>query len=213
MTRCVPRHGSVAGRIRPDERRVHAAAHLVARHHSAGVAGDRGFVSDPVRARAWNPSRCRRCSACRSVSKSITSSIYHAIHGYPSDIGLASTYAVALLVITSLCVCPDNLRLIGRHGSALCHRTGKGFPPAGACDLGRWRYVTPAAFLIFIALLARFCRFSCCCGRRSSRFYSVPSLDALKHLSLDSYRHCSQPIRRSAPRSGTVFFWRLAAPR
>ena len=33
-----------------------------------------------------------------------TSAIYDAIHKYPSEVGLASAYAVTLLVITSVCI-------------------------------------------------------------------------------------------------------------
>jgi len=49
-----------------------------------------------------------------------TSAIYDAIHAYPSEIGLASAYGVALLVITSLCVLL-NLRIVDAR-KALAHQ-------------------------------------------------------------------------------------------
>src|SRR6202161_2595417 len=76
-----------------------------------------------------------------------TSAIYDAIHAYPSEIGLASAYGVALLVITSLGVFL-NLRIIGR-GRRYATVTGKGFRPR-VMRIGRWRYVTAALFLIYV---------------------------------------------------------------
>ena len=113
-----------------------------------------------------------------------TSAIYDAIHAYPSEIGLASAYGVALLVITSLCVFL-NLRIVGR-GSRYATVTGKGFRPR-VMRIGRWRYVTAAIFLIYVALVVVL-PFLVLLWSSLQRFYSVPTIAALKNLTLDSYR-------------------------
>jgi iron(III) transport system permease protein len=73
-----------------------------------------------------------------------TSSIYDAIHRYPSDIGLASAYAVALLAITSGGIYWQS-RLSGQS-QRYSTVTGKGFRPR-VMDLGRWRSLTAAFFI------------------------------------------------------------------
>jgi iron(III) transport system permease protein len=113
-----------------------------------------------------------------------TSAIYDAIHAYPSEIGLASAYGVALLVITSLCVFL-NLRIVGR-GSRYATVTGKGFRPR-VMRIGRWRYVTVAVFLLYVALVVVL-PFLVLLWSSLQRFYSVPTVAALKNLTLDSYR-------------------------
>ena len=57
-----------------------------------------------------------------------TSSIYQAIHHYPSQVGLASAYAVTLLLITSVGVYFQS-RLSGQ-GSKYCHHDRQGLPAA-----------------------------------------------------------------------------------
>ncbi len=114
-----------------------------------------------------------------------TSSIYEAIHRYPSNIGLASAYAVALLAITSGGIYWQS-RLSGQS-----HRystiTGKGFRPR-VMDLGPWRYLT-AAFFICYALLALVLPFLVLVWSSLQRFYSVPSMAALRNISLNAYRN------------------------
>src|SRR6188474_129669 len=70
-----------------------------------------------------------------------TSSIYQAIHQYPSQIGLAAAYAVTLLLLTSLGIYVQSR--LSRQGSRFATITGKGFRPR-TIDLGRWRYLTAA---------------------------------------------------------------------
>src|SRR5580700_11047020 len=113
-----------------------------------------------------------------------TSAIYDAIRAYPSEIGLASAYGLALLVITSLCVFL-NLRIVGR-GSRYATVTGKGFRPR-VMRIGRWRFVTAAVFLIYVALVVVL-PFLVLLWSSLQRFYSVPTVAALKNLTLDSYR-------------------------
>ena len=64
--------------------------------------------------------------------------------------------------------------------------TGKGFRPR-VMRIGRWRYVTAAVFLIYFALVVVL-PFLVLLWSSLQRFYSVPSLAALKNLTLDSYR-------------------------
>jgi iron(III) transport system permease protein len=113
-----------------------------------------------------------------------TSSIYQAVHRYPSDIGLASTYAVTLLLITTIGVFFIS-RLSG-SGSKYSTMTGKGFRPR-QIDLGLWRWVAAGVFFmyfLFIVVLP----FAVLLWSSFQQFYAVPSMQALKNLTLDPYR-------------------------
>ena len=113
-----------------------------------------------------------------------TSSIYEALHAYPSDVGLASTYAVTLLVITSGGIYWQS-RLAG-HGSRYATVSGKGFRPR-LMDLGRWRYLAGAFFLLYAALVIGL-PFLVLVWSSLQRFYAVPSFAALANVSLFNYR-------------------------
>ena len=63
-----------------------------------------------------------------------TSSIYQAIHQYPSQIGLAAAYAVTLLLLTSLGIYVQSR--LSRQGARFSTVTGKGFRPR-TIDLGK----------------------------------------------------------------------------
>ena len=67
-----------------------------------------------------------------------TSAIYQAVHRYPSQVGLASAYAVTLLVITSAGVYFQSR--LSTRGNRYATMTGKGFRPR-LINLGnsRWR--------------------------------------------------------------------------
>jgi len=113
-----------------------------------------------------------------------TSAIYQAVHRYPSQVGLASAYAVTLLLITTLGVYFQS-RLSSR-GNKYATMTGKGFRPR-QIDLGGWRYVAVAVFLLyffFIVVLP----FAVLLWSSFQRFYSVPSLEAIQRMTLDPYR-------------------------
>jgi len=114
-----------------------------------------------------------------------TSAIYDAIHSYPSDIGLASAYGATLLVITSLCVFL-NLRITGR-GSRHATVTGKGFRPR-VMRIGRWRYLSTGIFLVYVLLVVAL-SFLVLLWSSLQRFYTVPTLAALKTLTLEPYRN------------------------
>ena len=113
-----------------------------------------------------------------------TSSIYQAIHRYPSQIGLACAYAVTLLAITMLGVYFQS-RLSSR-GSRYSTITGKGFRPR-LTDLGKWRYLTASIFFVYLAIVVVL-PFLVLLWSSLQKYYSVPSLAALGNLTLDAYR-------------------------
>ena len=113
-----------------------------------------------------------------------TSSIYEALQAYPSDVGLASTYAITLLVITSGGIYWQSR--LSRHGARYATVSGKGFRPR-VMDLGRWRYLAGALFLLYAALVIGL-PFLVLVWSSLQRFYSVPSLAGLANVSLANYR-------------------------
>jgi iron(III) transport system permease protein len=112
-----------------------------------------------------------------------TSSIYEALHAYPSDVGLASTYAITLLVITSGGIYWQSR--LAAQGSRYATVAGKSFRPR-TMDLGRWRYAAGAFFLLYAALVIGL-PFLVLVWSSLQRFYSVPSLAALQNVSLYNY--------------------------
>jgi iron(III) transport system permease protein len=113
-----------------------------------------------------------------------TSSIYQAVHKYPSQVGLASAYAVTLLVITTGGVYFQS-RLSSR-GSKYATMTGKGFRPR-QIDLGPWRWFAAAIFIVYFLLIVVM-PFAVLLWSSFQRFYAVPSWQALQNLTLDPYR-------------------------
>ncbi len=113
-----------------------------------------------------------------------TSSIYQAIHQYPSQIGLASSYAVILLGITVAGVYFQS-RLSGQ-GSKYSTMTGKGFRPR-VIDIGLWRYAAAAFCLVYFLLIVAL-PFLVLLWSSFQKFYSVPSMAALHNLTFDAYK-------------------------
>jgi iron(III) transport system permease protein len=113
-----------------------------------------------------------------------TSSIYQAIHAYPSKIGLASSYAVTLLFITAIGIYFQSK--LSSQGSKYSTVTGKGFRPR-AMDLGRWRYLTAAVFLLYFSFIV-ILPFLVLVWSSLQKFYSVPSMAALHNLTFDAYK-------------------------
>ena len=113
-----------------------------------------------------------------------TSAIYQAVHRYPSQVGLASAYAVSLLVITT-CGVYFVSRLSGQ-GSKYATMTGKGFRPR-QIDLGGWRWFTAAIFIVYFLLIVVL-PFAVLLWSSFQRFYSVPSMEALQNLTIEPYR-------------------------
>jgi len=113
-----------------------------------------------------------------------TSAIYQAIHQYPSKIGLASSYAVTLLLITTVGIYFQSR--LSSQGSKYSTVTGKGFRPR-ALDLGKWRYLTAAIFIVYFALIVVL-PFLVLIWSSLQKFYSVPSMAALQNLTFDNYK-------------------------
>ncbi len=124
-----------------------------------------------------------------------TSAIYQAIHEYPSRIGLACAYGVTLLLITTLGIWLQS-RLTGK-GSKYSTITGKGFRPR-VIDIGRWRYLTSAIFVVYLLLIVVL-PFFILVWSSLQKFYVPPSIEGLKNLTLDPYRFIFsyQPLAKS----------------
>jgi iron(III) transport system permease protein len=113
-----------------------------------------------------------------------TSSIYQAIHQYPSQIGLAAAYAITLLLITSAGIYFQSR--LSYQGARFSTVTGKGFRPR-TIDLGPWRYFTAGLFMVYFVVIVLL-PFLVLVWSSLQKFYSAPSWAALSRLSLDSYR-------------------------
>ena len=113
-----------------------------------------------------------------------TSSIYTAVHRYPSQVGLASAYGVALLAITTVGVYA--VSRLSSKGSKYATMTGKGFRPR-QIDLGAWRWLTASAFTVYFALIVVL-PFLVLLWSSFQHFYTIPSREALRNLTLDPYR-------------------------
>jgi iron(III) transport system permease protein len=113
-----------------------------------------------------------------------TSSIYQAIHQYPSQIGLAAAYAVTLLLLTSLGIYAQSR--LSSQGSRFATVTGKGFRPR-TIDLGGWRYLTAGLFILYFVVIVLL-PFLVLLWSSTQKFYSAPSWVAFQRMSLDSYR-------------------------
>ncbi len=113
-----------------------------------------------------------------------TSAIYQAIHHYPSQVGLASAYAVTLLLITTIGVYLQSR--LSTKGSKYSTMTGKGYRPR-PMDLGKWRYLTAAIFIVYFLFIVVL-PFLVLLWSSLQKFYSVPSMAALKNITLDAYK-------------------------
>jgi iron(III) transport system permease protein len=112
-----------------------------------------------------------------------TSSIYEAIREYPSNVGLASAYAVALLAIASFGIYFQSK--LSNQGSKYSTVTGKGFRPR-PFDLGVWR-LPAAVFIVFYMILVIMLPFLVLFWSSLNKYYAVPSWAALSRLSFDAY--------------------------
>src|SRR5579871_651437 len=113
-----------------------------------------------------------------------TSSIYQAVQTYPSDIGLASSYAAGLLVIASLCVYVQSRTAaeVERFSTV----TGKGFRPR-VMRIGPWRYLAAVGFIAYLAIVVAL-PFLVLLWCSLQKFYVAPSMAALNSVSFDAYR-------------------------
>jgi len=112
-----------------------------------------------------------------------TSAIYQAIHRYPSQIGLASSYAVTLLAMSSFGIYLQSR--LSSQGHRFATVTGKGYRPR-AMDLGRWRYLTAGLFMLYFCIVVVL-PFLVLLWSSLQKYYSAPSYAALKNLSLNAY--------------------------
>ena len=113
-----------------------------------------------------------------------TSAIFQAVHRYPSQIGLASTYAITLLLITTAGI--YFISKLSASGSKYATMTGKGFRPR-QIDLGPWRWVAAGLFFVYFCLMVLL-PFAVLLWSSLQKFYAVPSMAALQNLTLDPYR-------------------------
>ena len=113
-----------------------------------------------------------------------TSAIFQAIRQYPSETGLASAYGATLLLIASVGLYFQSR--LSTQGSRFSTVTGKGFRPR-AIDLGKWRYLMAAVFILYL-LIVVVLPFLVLVWSSLQKFYSVPSMAALKNLTLQPYR-------------------------
>lgn len=113
-----------------------------------------------------------------------TSAIFQAIRRYPSQTGLASAYGVTLLLIASAGIYFQSR--LSSQSSRFSTVTGKGFRPR-AMDLGKWRYATAAGFILYLAVVVVL-PFLVLVWSSLHKYYSVPTMAALKNLTLDAYR-------------------------
>ena len=113
-----------------------------------------------------------------------TSSIYQAVQAYPSDIGLASSYAAGLLVIASLCVYAQSRTTAAVEQFSTV--TGKGFRPR-VMRIGPWRHLAAATFVAYLAVVVAL-PFLVLLWCSLQRFYVAPSVAALKNVTFDAYR-------------------------
>lgn len=112
-----------------------------------------------------------------------TSKIYLAVKMSPADLGLASTFAVSLLLISALGVYIYN-RITSR-AEQFATITGKGFRPR-VIYLGRWRHLAIFLLLSYISILVVLPLFILLWSS-FTRYYSVPSLKMLSKLTLENY--------------------------
>lgn len=124
-----------------------------------------------------------------------TSRIFLAIHQFPSDFGLAGSYAVSVMVLSI-----GGILLYQKatqRGERYATITGKGYR-TGELDLGRWRYLTFAsAILIFV--IAVILPIAILLWSSFIPYFGVPSRELLDKLTFDNYRYVlSYPVARLA---------------
>ncbi|MCZ6625509.1 MAG: iron ABC transporter permease [Deltaproteobacteria bacterium] len=136
-----------------------------------------------------------------------TTKIFLAVHQFPSDFGLAGSYAVTLLLISTAGVLIYGR--ITRREERYATVTGKGYRPR-VLDLGPWKYVTLAsAFLIFFfaVILPVFVLL----WSSLIPYYGIPSRELMAKLTLDNYKYIlDYPLAWTAFKNS--FILSVAAP-
>jgi iron(III) transport system permease protein len=124
-----------------------------------------------------------------------TSRIFLAIHQFPSDFGLAGTYAVSVMVLSVGGVLL--YQRATRRGERYATITGKAYRP-GAIDLGNWRYFTFAS-AILVFFIAVVLPLLVLVWSSVIPYYGIPSGELIDKLTLDNYRYIlSYPNARIA---------------
>jgi len=113
-----------------------------------------------------------------------TSAIFQAIHQYPSQIGLASSYAITLLVLCCFGIYLQSK--LSYQSSRFSTVTGKGFRPR-TIDLGRWRFLAASIFVLYFVIIVLL-PFLVLVWTSLQKYYSAPSWDAVGRLSFANYR-------------------------
>jgi len=114
-----------------------------------------------------------------------TTKIFLAIHQFPSDFGLAGSYAVTLLIISTVGVLIYGR--ITRREERYATVTGKGYRPR-VIDLGPWKYVTCASafFIFFLAVLLPV---FVLLWSSFIPYYGVPSRELMAKMTLANYKY------------------------
>jgi iron(III) transport system permease protein len=102
----------------------------------------------------------------------------------PTDWGLSSAYAIAILLLSTLLLA-IYFRLV-RHSERYQTVTGKDFRPR-RLDLGRWRYLTCAIALLLVFLITGLPFLVVLYASFLAR-YQPPSLRAFETMTLENYR-------------------------
>ena len=113
-----------------------------------------------------------------------TTEVYFNTSRTPTDWGLASTYAMMLLVL-SMALLFVYFRLV-RHTECYQTITGKDFKPR-RIDLGAWRYVTCALSLLLVFLITGLPFIMMLYASLMPRF-QPPTLEAFRDVTLINYR-------------------------
>ena len=130
-----------------------------------------------------------------------TSRIYFVLRQFPIDYGAAGAYALGLLAFAAAGVAASGW--LGRNARSYQTVTGKAFRPR-PMELGRARPLVGALVVLFFAV-AVVLPVAVLVYASLLRFYSAPSLESLKTMSLANYRALlHMPLATTALRNSVV---------